>query len=59
MSDTRDNLLLELNIPISETFPLLDQLDAADHRYVKDLKINVSNSLKASTLTEKEAILLA
>jgi alkyl hydroperoxide reductase subunit D len=59
MSDTRDNLLLELNIPISETFPLLDQLDTADHRYVKDLKINVSNSLKASTLTEKEAILLA
>ena len=59
MSETRDNLLLELNIPMTESFPLLDQLDAADHRYVKDLKINVSNSLRAQTLSEKEAYLLA
>ena len=59
MSETRDNLLLEMNIPMTESFPLLDQIDAADHRYVKDLKINVSNSLKAATLTEKEAVLLA
>ncbi len=59
MSETRDNLLAEINIPATESFALLDSLDTADHRYIKDLKINVSNSLRAQTLTEKEAYLLA
>lgn len=59
MSETRDNLLIELNLPIDSTFPLLEQLDQADHRYIKDLKINVSNSLKSQNLNEKEALLLA
>lgn len=59
MSETRDNLLAELNLANTESFELLDQLDATDHRYIKDLKINVSNALKYPTLTEKEAVLLA
>ncbi len=59
MSETKDNLLAEINIPATESFALLDTLDAADHRYIKDLKINVSNALRAQTLNEKEAILLA
>jgi len=41
MSETRDNLLIELNIPTETTFPLLEQLDQAEHRYIKDLKINL------------------
>lgn len=59
MSETRDNLLAEINLPATSQFPLLDQLDATDNRYIKDLKINVSNALKYATLTEKEALLLA
>ncbi|MCZ2480202.1 alkylhydroperoxidase [Aquirufa nivalisilvae] len=59
MSETRDNLLAEINLPATSQFPLLDQLDATDNRYIKDLKINVSNALKYATLTEKEAVLLA
>ena len=59
MSETRDNLLLELNLTTDLEFPLLDQLDQAEHRYIKDLKINVSNALKSQNLTEKEAVLLA
>ena len=59
MSETKDNLLAEINIPATESFALLDTLDAADHRYIKDLKINVSNALRAQTLNEKEALLLA
>lgn len=59
MSETRDNLLAEINLPATSQFPLLDQLDATDNRYIKDLKINVSNALKYATLTEKESILLA
>ena len=59
VSETRDNLLAEINLPATSQFPLLDQLDATDNRYIKDLKINVSNALKYATLTEKEAVLLA
>lgn len=59
MSETRDNLLAEINLPATSQFPLLDQLDATENRYIKDLKINVSNALKYATLTEKEAVLLA
>jgi alkyl hydroperoxide reductase subunit D len=59
MSETRDNLLAELNLPATEQFHLLDQLDSSENRYIKDLKINVSNALKYATLTEKEALLLA
>lgn len=59
MSETRDNLLAEINLPATSQFPLLDQIDATDNRYIKDLKINVSNALKYATLTEKEAVLLA
>lgn len=59
MSETKENLLAEINIPATESFALLDALDAADHRYIKDLKINVSNVFRAQTLNEKEAILLA
>lgn len=59
MSETRDNLLIELNLPIDSQFPLLEQLDQAEHRYIKDLKINVSNALKSQNLSEKEAVLLA
>ncbi len=59
MSETRDNLLIELNVDTTLKFPLLDQLDVAEHRYIKDLKINVSNSLRAQNLSEKESLLLA
>ena len=59
MSETRDNLLTEINVSADLKFELLDTLDSAENRYIKDLRINVSNALKAQTLTEKEAILLA
>jgi len=58
-SETKKNLLAELNLPTDLSSVFLDRLNSADHRYIKDLKINVSNSLKASTLSEKDAVLLA
>ena len=58
-SETKKNLLAELNLPTDLASVFLDRLNSADHRYIKDLKINVSNSLKASTLSEKDAVLLA
>ncbi|MEY2792016.1 MAG: hypothetical protein RJA76_8 [Bacteroidota bacterium] len=59
MSETRDNLLIELNLDTALQFPLLESLDQSEHRYIKDLKINVSNSLRSQNLNEKEALLLA
>jgi alkyl hydroperoxide reductase subunit D len=41
---------------VSENLQLLAQTDA---RYLRDLKINVTNALGAETLTKKEAYLLA
>ena len=59
MSETKDNLLEEINIPATESFALLDTLDAADHRYIKDLKINVSNALRPQTLTGERSYLIS
>lgn len=52
-------LLTELGLgeeQVSEQLRLLAQTDA---RYLRDLKINVSNALSAETLAKKEAYLLA
>ncbi|HEU4633928.1 MAG TPA: carboxymuconolactone decarboxylase family protein [Flavisolibacter sp.] len=52
-------LLTELGLgeeQVSEQLHLLAQTDA---RYLRDLKINVSNALSAETLAKKEAYLLA
>lgn len=59
VSETKKNLLAEVNLPAAFESIFLDRLNALDHRYIKDLKINVSNALKAQTLKDKEAVLLA
>lgn len=59
VSETKKNLLAEINLPAEFESVFLNRLNAADHRYIKDLKINLSNSLKAQTLNEKEAVLIA
>lgn len=59
VSETKKNLLAEINLPSEFESVFLNRLNAADHRYIKDLKINLSNSLKAQTLNEKEAVLIA
>lgn len=59
VSETKKNLLAEVNLPAAFESIFLDRLNTLDHRYIKDLKINVSNALKAQTLKEKEAVLLA
>lgn len=62
MANTTDNavaLLKDLGLReehVSENLKLLAQTDA---RYLRDLKINVTNALGAETITKKEAYLLA
>ncbi len=59
VSETKKGLFAELNLAADLESILIDRLNATDSRYLKDLKINVANSMKAKTLTEKEAALLA
>jgi len=58
LNDTAQSLLSNLGIDTTADFPVLEQL--GDNRYLRDLKINVSNVLNNSqNLTRKEALLLA
>ncbi|WP_025764784.1 carboxymuconolactone decarboxylase family protein [Dyadobacter tibetensis] len=55
---TKDSLYKEINISQDFESVLIDKLAALDHRYLKDLKINLTNVLKAQNLNKKEALLL-
>jgi alkyl hydroperoxide reductase subunit D len=62
IASTTDNalaLLTEIGLTEENITGQLRVLAQSDSRYLKDLKINVTNSLNAGTLTKKEAYLLA
>lgn len=59
-NETLNNLLYDLQIPDYEPSANLELLDNTASRYIKDLKINVSNALNNTQyLSKKEALLLA
>ncbi|HTN06062.1 carboxymuconolactone decarboxylase family protein [Agriterribacter sp.] len=59
-NETLNNLLHDLQIPDYEPSASLELLANATSRYIKDLKINVSNTLNNTQhLNKKEALLLA
>lgn len=53
------NMFTELGIPQSHTSKSLESLSAADSKYLRDLKLNVSAVLKSKNLSAKETALLA
>lgn len=58
-NETLDRLLTDYNLteaPLSEGLQLLAD---KDHRYLKDLRINLNNALAYQNLTKKESYLLA
>lgn len=57
-NETLDGLLNTINYKASAPTPLVD-MAAKDTRYLKDLKINISNALKYESLSDKESALLA
>jgi alkyl hydroperoxide reductase subunit D len=62
IASTTDNalaLLTEIGLTEENITGQLRVLAQTDSRYLKDLKINVTNSLNAGTFTKKEAYLLA
>lgn len=58
-SNTKKSLFESVNLPETLESALIDRLNEADSRFLKDLKINVGNVLKGQNLNEKEAALLA
>ncbi len=58
-SNTKESLYKEVNLPADFDSVLLEKLAKLDHRYLKDLKINVGNVLKSQNLNRKESFLLA
>ena len=59
-NETFQNLLAEVGLEAYEPSVAADALLKVNARYIKDLKINVSNALNNNTaLTKKEAVLLA
>lgn len=58
ISETSAELIQLLKIENSSTH-VLQLLDLADSRYIRDLKVNVSNALTSTNISEKETALLA
>jgi alkyl hydroperoxide reductase subunit D len=58
-ANTKKSLLEAVNLQETLVSFWLDRHNEADSRFIKDLKINVTNVLKAETLSQKEAVLLA
>jgi alkyl hydroperoxide reductase subunit D len=59
MNETIQNLFQDLNIPEGHKSHGLEELAKVDSRYLKDLKLNISNMIKSKNLDSKEAYLLA
>ncbi len=58
-NETLVNLLNDLGVDASYSSPSLRSLAAADSKYLKDLKLNVSSMLRSNNMTRKEALLIA
>jgi len=58
-NETVQNMLNDLGIDVSINSISLEKLAAADNRFIKDLKLNVSSTLNSANLNKKEAYLLA
>lgn len=58
-SNTKESLYKEVHLPESFESKLVDKLSSVDHRYLKDLKINIGNVLKYQNLSKKEILFIA
>lgn len=59
LSATVLSLFEAIGIEATHTSKTLQSLSAADSRYLRDLKLNVTSTLKSKNLTPKEAALIA
>lgn len=59
VNETLSNLAAVLNIKAENLGAPLHKLAETDHRYLRDLKVNLANALSYSALSKKESYLLA
>ncbi|GAB5465271.1 MAG: alkyl hydroperoxide reductase [Candidatus Kapaibacteriales bacterium] len=57
--DTKTDLLNDLNIDGEANFTSLDSMVAGETKFVRDLRMNVKNSINTDNLTLKEAYIIA
>lgn len=57
--DIKNDLLKDLGLDEDYSSSSLDALSEGESRYIKDLRVNIKNTLKSDHLNEKEAALLA
>ncbi|MTI30235.1 carboxymuconolactone decarboxylase family protein [Xanthovirga aplysinae] len=50
---------LQKDLQLSESFPVLDYLAENDSKYIKDLRVNLKNSIQTETINRKEGLLIA
>jgi alkyl hydroperoxide reductase subunit D len=58
-TETKNDLLKDLNIADDASFAGLDAMAAGETKFLRDLRINLKNVLGSENLTPKEAYLLA
>lgn len=59
ISESRTDLLGELNIDESIESLVLEQMASVDHRFLRDTRINMANALQSEHLSSRETALLA
>ncbi len=59
LNETKVDLLKDLDIEESTIFPALEAMVAGETRYLRDLRINLKNTLNSENLNLKEAYLIA
>lgn len=58
MEETRKDLLADLNLP-DILYPSLAAFVVGEHKYIRDLRINLKNTLESQHLSKKQTALLA
>jgi len=58
-NETLDKLVDDMQLQTLDTHSNMFKLAEADHRYLRDLRINVGNALNYANLSKKESLLLA
>jgi alkyl hydroperoxide reductase subunit D len=59
MIDTRNDLLADLHIDNEQEFVSLDTMVKGETKYVRDLRMNIKNTLKSDNLTAKQTSIIA
>lgn len=59
MNETKIDLLKDLGIDENSIFPVLDKMAECETKFLRDLRINLKNTLNSEYLNIKEAFLIA